>query len=655
MLNTGIYRRALSRGAAGKQLRRAVAVKRGIECLQFDHTLRRLSWSPRKLGAWIRDLKTVKVPFTNCGIFLSCLQVLEALAKVLHPWHIRLENAAGQPALFRKISGWGDKVIQNKKKKFLSSDALPYNDAHYREWRRRQVARMSITYLAPLVVLIFYFQYRYTGIEADSRRMQLEAIAEHQANTLDLFLTERRMNLANLIDHPKFSLPPSSRDMDEYLTDLKRRSGAFIDLGFIDSAGVQIAYAGPHQTLELQNYRNEDWYNALLRSGENFVITDIYPGFRKQLHFTIAVSRIYGDGRIVLRATLDPARIYEYIRDSHATGDAMTCLVNKERRYQLVDERIGQPLERCPVPVSLERESGNGTAAIGKASRPYAFRWLRNAEWCLIVLASEDSGGVFSRLQAPSLIVSAALLLVGIVIVLYRSKKVTDQQKHADQTRAQLEHASKLASVGELAAGIAHEINNPLGIITVETGLLMDYTDPQFGLNLDKDELRSRLMTIQDSAFRCRDIARKLLRFVRKSDFDLQKHDIHTLIDGVIVGLLGTQIGMSDMEVVREYAPSLPQILTDGNQLQQVLLNFFNNARDAIAGREGRIVVSTSQRGDRIVVAVQDNGCGMTPEVLNKLFVPFFTTKEVSPGWGDRGGERSRRREHIPAGSADRP
>ena len=237
-------------------------------------------------------------------------------------------------------------------------------------------------------------------------------------------------------------------------------------------------------------------------------------------------------------------------------------------------------------------------------------------------------------LTLSAMVVSAALLLISIIIILNRSNKLVAQQKRADQTRAQLEHASKLASVGELAAGIAHEINNPLAVITVESGLLMDYTDPQFGLDLERSELRQRLQSIQDSAFRCRDITLKLLRFVRRSDFDLKEHDIHTLIDGVIFGLLGNELDNSNVKMTCDYDRSLPQMTTDGNQLQQVILNIVNNARDAIDGRQGEIKISTSRRGKKIVVSIRDTGGGIPPDVLDKLFVPFFTTKEVGKGTG---------------------
>jgi two-component system NtrC family sensor kinase len=100
------------------------------------------------------------------------------------------------------------------------------------------------------------------------------------------------------------------------------------------------------------------------------------------------------------------------------------------------------------------------------------------------------------------------------------------------------------------------------------------------------------------------------------------------------VDLLGNEIEVSDLKVVRDFDSSLPPLVTDGNQLQQVILNIINNARDAIGNRPGEIVISTSKRGNKIVMSIRDNGCGMSSEVLNKLFVPFFTTKEVGKGTG---------------------
>jgi two-component system, NtrC family, sensor kinase len=513
------------------------------------------------------------------------------------------------------------------------AETLPFGAEHYCEWRRRQIMRMAVTYLAPLIILIVYFQYRYAGLEEKSHRAHLGAIAEHQANTLDLFLSERRVNLANLIDHPRFLNPPSSGNMNEHLDDLRRVSDAFVDLGFFDGSGVQVAYAGPHPSLESRDYRAEDWYVTLQKTPDNFIITDIYLGFRKQLHFTIAVSRRINDQFLVLRATLDPARMYEYMESQQASGDVATCLVNANGIYQLVDSGVGQPLDACPISVPRQTAFGEGNATVADTARHYAFRWLRNANWCLII-QSRASGGLPRYFQPRSSIVSAILLILAIVVILNRSSKLVAQQKETDETRAQLEHAAKLASVGELASGIAHEINNPLAVITEESGLLMDYSDPQFGKTLEKEDLCRRLETIQKSAFRCRDITRKLLRFVRKTDFDLREHDVHAIIDGVVDDLLGPEISVSNIGIARSYDPSLPAITTDVNQLQQVILNIINNARDAIGNENGTISITTSRDEKRLRLAITDSGCGMPPEQVDRVFMPFFTTKEVGKGTG---------------------
>ncbi|MBD3169012.1 MAG: hypothetical protein GF307_05980 [candidate division Zixibacteria bacterium] len=162
----------------------------------------------------------------------------------------------------------------------------------------------------------------------------------------------------------------------------------------------------------------------------------------------------------------------------------------------------------------------------------------------------------------------------------------------------------------------------------------MDYTDPQFGHKLDQDDLRNRLASIQEAAFRCRDITRKLLRFVRKTDSNLQEHDIHSIIDGVVDGLLGPEITVSKISIERRYDHSLNKLWTDANQLQQVILNIINNAGDAIGDKDGKITIRTAKRGKNIVIAISDTGCGMTTDQLEKVFLPFFTTKEVGKGTG---------------------
>lgn len=175
-------------------------------------------------------------------------------------------------------------------------------------------------------MLTVYFHLQSIKVQNDSRKLHLKLMAEHQANTLDLFLRERLVNLTNLIDDPKLEVPPSHTTIEAYLNKLKKNSDTFIDIGFFDSSGVQAAYAGPYASLENRNYSTENWYQSLKQPESNFVITDLYLGFRRKPHFTIGVKRNIGDDYIVMRATLDRRR---YMSISlHRRGRARSILLS---------------------------------------------------------------------------------------------------------------------------------------------------------------------------------------------------------------------------------------------------------------------------------------------------------------------------------------
>ncbi len=128
-------------------------------------------------------------------------------------------------------------------------------ESHYRRLWRRTTLRLLFIYLSPVVVLSIYFLYQYDAIVDEGQRLHLKAVAESQANTLDLFLFERRVNLANLIENPSYHFP-EPRSMERALEELRKVSDAFVDIGFFDSTGVQIAYSGPYPALEKRSYRD---------------------------------------------------------------------------------------------------------------------------------------------------------------------------------------------------------------------------------------------------------------------------------------------------------------------------------------------------------------------------------------------------------------
>jgi two-component system NtrC family sensor kinase len=523
----------------------------------------------------------------------------------------------------------------------VGNAALAVTDSHndrgnyYHELKRRNIIRLILTYLVPIIVLSVYFYFQHKQVVSQSQRWHLKAIAENQAKTLDLFLTERLVNLSNLIDDPRLEIPPTSKTMSAYLDKLKKNSETFVDLGFFDSTGIQAAYAGPFPSLENRNYSSETWYATLKARPDSFVITDIYLGFRQKPHFTIGVSRIIDGQLIVLRATLEPQKMYEFITTLEGSHEVNTSIVNEDGFYQLVTPSIGLPLEPASfVPPRTPRLGTEQTTARG-SDVTCAYSWLQAANWALVVQpAAPARGTILSGFEFKFFGISAAIVLLVFLIILNRANRLVEMVRESDRTRSELEHAAKLASVGELAAGIAHEINNPLAAISEEAGLMKDLLSDRFGQSISTEEVIAHLDSISDSVFRCRDVTQKLLKFVRKTDLDLKLHDVHQLIDDVVDGLLGHEMKISNIAISRNYQPNLPPVNVDGNQLEQVLLNILNNGIDAIGDNSGRITVTTRCQDNMVRVSIADTGKGIAPEHIDKIFLPFFTTKEVGKGTG---------------------
>lgn len=505
---------------------------------------------------------------------------------------------------------------------------------HYRDLWRKITLRLLVLYIGPIVLLATYYYLQHDAMVAESERLHTKAIAESQANTLDLFLSERRVNLSNLVDNPAYDFL-RAETMETCLGELRRISDAFVDLGYFDSSGVQVSYAGPFPALEKKSYRHEEWYTTLRAQKETHIITDIYLGFRQRPHFTIAVSRRMDGQFVVLRSTLDPERIYEYISSLEAAQEVITSLVNTSGVYQLVKETMGEPLGTSSFIPPASPRQGIGTQELARGSLTYAYAWLREVNWALIVQKTPgEEAPFFSGLRARIISVALGMVVIGFFVILLRARKQAQFRVESETTKRQLEHAAKLASVGELAAGIAHEINNPLAAISEEAGLMKDLMDPSLGTPVPPEELAHHLDSIQESVFRCRDITRKLLGFVRRAELTLRESDIHQLLDEVVEGLLGHEMRVSNIEIVREYARDVPRMMTDGNQLEQVFLNIINNAVDALEGKPGRITVRTVFLDGVVSICIADTGKGMSPDQMERIFMPFYTTKEVGRGTG---------------------
>lgn len=194
-------------------------------------------------------------------------------------------------------------------------------------------------------------------------------------------------------------------------------------------------------------------------------------------------------------------------------------------------------------------------------------------------------------------------------------------------TQAQLVQSEKLSAVGEFVAGVAHELNNPLAAVMGFSELLKDAPV--------EEKHRRHLDLIFKSATRCKKIVQSLLSFARRHQPERKPVSVNHLVEEVLE-IVAYQLRTSNVEVATRFAGDLPMVLADGHQIQQVILNLVNNARQAIEAHQdsGCVTITTEMRDAAVRIIIKDNGPGIPPENLKRIFDPFFTTKEVGKGTG---------------------
>jgi len=204
----------------------------------------------------------------------------------------------------------------------------------------------------------------------------------------------------------------------------------------------------------------------------------------------------------------------------------------------------------------------------------------------------------------------------------------------------QIVETGKLASLGELAAGIAHEINNPVAIMVEEAGWIEDLLeDEEFKEGENLNEFERALKQIRTQGQRCKEITHKLLSFARKTDSRIQVVSINELIEELVT-LSEQRAKYSNVTIQVDLQKDLPTVKVSESELQQVMLNLINNALDAMENTGGNLSISTRTEenniilGDYILIEVSDNGPGIPTANLAKIFDPFFTTKPVGKGTG---------------------
>jgi signal transduction histidine kinase len=196
-----------------------------------------------------------------------------------------------------------------------------------------------------------------------------------------------------------------------------------------------------------------------------------------------------------------------------------------------------------------------------------------------------------------------------------------------EKTQIQLLQSEKMASLGKLAAGVAHQLNNPLGGITLFTKLVLEEYELEEGAQED-------LQRILKDAQRCRDTVKELLEFARQTRQEMRPHDINQAISRTLF-LLENQAIFQNIDIEKNLAPDLPLVPADIQQLNHMFMNIILNAVEAMEGK-GKLTLKTtlSSNRERLLIEISDTGPGIPEDILPQIFEPFFTTKEEGKGTG---------------------
>jgi two-component system NtrC family sensor kinase len=514
---------------------------------------------------------------------------------------------------------------------------------YYHSLARNMLLTVIIVSFTPMILVGGIILYQFQTSYHEKIHAHLEELVQKHKQNIDSFLKEKLGDIRFLADNFTFEELRDESFLRDKLESLQKEFDlVFVDLGVISENGIQIAYAGPFK-LGKALYSQADWFQKAMKS--KYFISDVFLGLRGLPHFIIAVRDNWMGEKWILRATIDFVAFNSLVENIRIGETGFAFILNKEGKFQTkplldivttrkpyIDFLSDRNITKDEIHV-VERTDESGHKNI------YVAAPLKNGDWLLVYQQrASDAFSDFRRTLSVALIIMLMGGLGIITMAFIVSRRMVSRIARADREKqmmnAQVVETGKLASVGELAAGIAHEINNPVAIMIEEAGWIEDILeDEEFQESENLDEFIRALEQIRTQGRRCKEITHKLLHFARKTDSRIQEVQINDLIEE-LVALSAQKAKYSNVTINTVLQKDLPPLQVSETEVQQVFLNLINNAVDAMEKKGGVIDVTTLIEGDHIAVQVADNGPGIPEANLARIFDPFFTTKPVGKGTG---------------------
>ncbi|WP_029896526.1 sensor histidine kinase [Desulfohalovibrio reitneri] len=507
----------------------------------------------------------------------------------------------------------------------------------------RRIWLLSIILLAgvslvPLAVMaVADYQITSKAIHSENLLRTLR-VTSNTRRTVSFFLEERLAALRFALQETPYPALASSERLRELLGDLKYGFGGFQDIGLIAEDGEQLAYAGPFD-LEGRDYSDQEWFIQAMKQGES--VSDVFLGFRNAPHISISIRGRNTEGRhFLLRATLDIQRFVSILSSLKLSGPASEAfLINRRGVLQTPSSRYGDILQPTNLPVPPYSAETRSMQMRGHEGEPLivGYAYIENSPFILMLVKrkAEVMKG-WSDMRRDLMWFFAASCGGILVVIVWMSTFMVGKVYHSEQTRLatmqQMENTSRLASVGRLAAGVAHEINNPLAVINEKAGLMEDLLEFDRSPGRE-DRLKGLVGAIISSVSRCGQITRQLLSFARHFELKTEPVRVEEVVQEVL-SFLRKEAEYRNIDINLRPVDGVRPIVSDRGKLQQIFLNIINNAFQAMNdGGRLDITVSPMENG-WVEVDISDTGIGMDEDDLEKIFEPFFSTKRDSGGTG---------------------
>ncbi|WP_373501317.1 ATP-binding protein [Desulfococcus sp.] len=519
--------------------------------------------------------------------------------------------------------------------------------SYYQHLTRRIMLVLIGVSIIPLALISFFLLRQFQQSYQERLYAHLgELVLKHEQN-IDAFLAEKLSDIRFLAGSFPFEKFQDERFLENRLALLQREYGTvFEDLGVVDEYGRQLSYAGPYE-LESADYAGADWFRKAIAS--RHYVSDVFLGLRAKPHFIVSVRHQSPEGYWILRSTISFLSFNSLVENLRMGRTGMAFILNKDGQFQTRppagsnggDQRRLYELikggkryaNEIHIVERKDPETGSISVLVGA--------FLKGEDWLLVY--QQDKADALSnhiKAQRVAIIILCIAGLCVLLTVMLLSRVIVnrfvDLDREKELMNQQIIETGKLASVGELASGIAHEINNPVAIMMEEAGWIEDLLAEE---NLDHlknaVEIQRSLKQIHDQGVRCKEITHKLLSFARKSDSRAHELQLNELIEEV-VALSEKQARYDNVLIETSLQEDLPTVHVSSTEIQQILLNLINNAIYAIhkKGINGKIEIKTSLKGGNIVIDIADNGCGIPAANMSRIFDPFFTTKPVGKGSG---------------------